>query len=198
MRRPEFGPARWELLAGPPAVANGGSCGSLGAGAHGEACPSALAHARPSMSASADGGARAWSGRLLHRLRVRLDAEGLIDPEPWGIDSTSLRLPGLRGQPRTRPNHLAGDKACGGRPVFAHLSRRRIQPAIPPRQGGNTGKGRPRGVDPDRCPRRNAVERRVGGARDAAPSRHTRRQGEAPLPAPTPPKPKSVTQKVAM
>jgi Transposase DDE domain len=53
----------------------------------------------------------------------------------------TVRLPGLRGRPRTRPKHLAGDKAYSYRPVFAYLRQRRIKPVIPPRQGGNLGKG---------------------------------------------------------
>ena len=74
----------------------------------------------------------------------------------------AVRLPGLRGRPRTRPKHLAGDKAYSYRPVFAYLRRRRIRPVIPPRQGGNMGKGCPRRFDPDRYRRRNVIERCVG------------------------------------
>jgi hypothetical protein len=40
----------------------------------------------------------------------------------------AVRLPGLRGRPRTRPRYLAGDKAYNYRPVFAYLRRRRIRP----------------------------------------------------------------------
>jgi len=46
--------------------------------------------------------------------------------------------------------------------VFAYLRRRRIPPVIPPRKGGNMGKGCPRGFDPDLHRRRNAIERCVG------------------------------------
>ena len=74
----------------------------------------------------------------------------------------AVRLPGLRGRPRPRPNHLAGAKAYSYRPVFAYLRRRGIRPVIPPRQGGNMGKGCPRSFDPDRYRRRNAIERCVG------------------------------------
>lgn len=73
-----------------------------------------------------------------------------------------VRLPGLRGRPCTRPKHLAGDKACSHRPVFAYLRQRRIRPVIPPRKGGNMGKGCPRTFDPDLHRRRNAIERCVG------------------------------------
>ena len=74
----------------------------------------------------------------------------------------AVRLPGVRGRPRTRPKHLAGDKACSYRPVFAYLRRRRIRPVIPPRKGGNMGKGCPRSFDPERYRSRNAIERCVG------------------------------------
>jgi transposase len=73
----------------------------------------------------------------------------------------AVRLPGPRGRPRTRTRHLAGDKACSYQPVFAYLRRRRIKPVIPPRKGGNMGKGCPRTIDPDLCRRRNAIERCV-------------------------------------
>lgn len=74
----------------------------------------------------------------------------------------AVRLPGLRGRPRTRPKQLAGDKAYSYRPVFAYLRRRRIQPVIPPRRGGKMGRGCPRAFDPDLYRRRNAIERCVG------------------------------------
>ncbi len=73
-----------------------------------------------------------------------------------------MRLPGLSGRPRTRPRHLAGDKAYSYRPVSAYLRRRRIRPVIPPRKGGSMGKGCPRAFDPDLYRRRNAIERCVG------------------------------------
>ena len=74
----------------------------------------------------------------------------------------AVRLPGLRPRHRTRPKHLAGDKAYSSRPVFASLRQRRIKPVIPPRKGGNMGKGCPRAFDPERYRRRNAIERCVG------------------------------------
>ena len=52
----------------------------------------------------------------------------------------AVRLPGLRGRPRTRPKHLAGDKAYSYRPVFAHLRRRRIKPIIPPARAATWAK----------------------------------------------------------
>lgn len=60
----------------------------------------------------------------------------------------AVRLPGLRGRPRTRPRHLAGDKACSRRPVFARLRRRRIRPVIPPRKGWQHGPGLPTKLQP--------------------------------------------------
>ena len=74
----------------------------------------------------------------------------------------AVRLPGPTGRPRTRPKHLAGDKAYSYRPMFAYLRQRRIRPVIPPRKGGNMGKGRPRTFDPDLYRQRNAIERCVG------------------------------------
>lgn len=74
----------------------------------------------------------------------------------------AARLPGPYGRPRTRPKHLAGGKTYSCRPVFAHLRRRRIRPVIPPRKGGNMGKGCPRSFDPGRYRQRNAIERCVG------------------------------------
>jgi len=53
----------------------------------------------------------------------------------------------------TATPHLAGDKAYGYRPVFAHLRRRRIRPVIPPRKGGNIGTG---------CRRADRVQRAPG------------------------------------
>lgn len=52
----------------------------------------------------------------------------------------TVRLPGLRGRPRTRPKHPAGDEAYSYRPVFAYLRQRGIRPVIPARKGGNMGK----------------------------------------------------------
>lgn len=62
----------------------------------------------------------------------------------------AVRLPDLRGRPRIRPKHPAGGKAYSHRPVFACLRRRRIRPVIPPRRGGNMGRG---------CPRKFAADR---------------------------------------
>ncbi|MBD2751026.1 transposase, partial [Microvirga sp. BT688] len=66
------------------------------------------------------------------------------------------------GRQTTRPKHLAGDKAYSYRPVFTYLRNRHIRPVIPPRTGGNMGKGCARAFDPDLYRRRNVVERCVG------------------------------------
>ncbi|WP_262272203.1 IS5 family transposase [Microvirga yunnanensis] len=84
----------------------------------------------------------------------------------------AVRLPSRRGRPRTRPKYLAGDTAYSDRPAFAYLRRRPIRPVIPPRTGGNMGKGCARSFDPDLDRRRNAIERCVGwlkGGRSIAP-----------------------------
>lgn len=83
----------------------------------------------------------------------------------------AVRLPGLQGRPRTRPKYLAGDKACSYRPVFASLRRRRIRPVIPPRQGGNMGKGCPRRFDPDLYRKRMRSSAVSDGSKAAAQSR---------------------------
>jgi transposase len=74
----------------------------------------------------------------------------------------AARLPSPKGRSRTRPKYLAGDKAYSYRPVFAYLRRRHIRPVIPPRTGGNMGKGCARAFDPDLYRRRNVIERCVG------------------------------------
>ncbi|KLK93345.1 hypothetical protein AA309_08310 [Microvirga vignae] len=74
----------------------------------------------------------------------------------------AVRLPNPRDRPRTRPKYLAGDKAYSYRPVFHSLRQHHIRPVIPPRTGGNMGKGCARAFDPDLYRRRNVVERCVG------------------------------------
>lgn len=74
----------------------------------------------------------------------------------------AVRLSGLQGRLRTRPKHLASDKAYSYRPVFACVRGRRIRPVIPPRKGRNMGQGRPRTFDPNLSRRRNAIKRCVG------------------------------------
>ena len=55
-----------------------------------------------------------------------------------------------------------GEDHYSYRPVFAYLRQRRIRSVIPPRKGGNMGKGCPRSFDPGLYRRRNAIERCVG------------------------------------
>jgi transposase len=72
----------------------------------------------------------------------------------------AVRLPGLRGRPRTRaPGISRATRPTAAGPVFAYLRRRRIRPVIPPRQGGNMSKGCPGAFDPDLHRGRNTIER---------------------------------------
>jgi transposase len=61
-------------------------------------------------------------GRMLDRLRLRLDEAGLIDPDTWCVDGTSIRAGrpaagggkrGRRRSPRTTPSAAPG---AGSRP----------------------------------------------------------------------------------
>ena len=80
----------------------------------------------------------------------------------FGPTLKAVRLPNPRGRPTTRPKYLAGDKAYSYRPLFRYLRRRHVRPVIPPRAGGNMGKGCARAFDPDLYRRRNISERCVG------------------------------------
>ncbi len=72
------------------------------------------------------------------------------------------------GRPRTRPDHVGGDKAYSSRRNRRHLRRRQIKHTIPePRdqranrqRRGNQG-GRPTGFDKTVYRRRNEVERTI-------------------------------------
>ena len=64
--------------------------------------------------------------------------------------------------PTTRPKNLAGDQAYSYQPVFCSLRQRHIRPVIPPRTGGNMGKGRARAFNPKLYRRCNGIERCVG------------------------------------
>lgn len=96
----------------------------------------------------------------------------LITPGQWGdapqviplLDS--IRVPRLSGgHPRTRPDHLSGDRAYSSRRNRRHLRRRQIKHTIPePRnqqanrlRRGSRG-GRPTGFDEARHARRSEVE----------------------------------------
>lgn len=80
-----------------------------------------------------------------------------------------LRVPRLDGgRPRTRPDHLSGDKAYSSRRNRRYLRRRQIKHTIPERRDqrahrlrhGSSG-GRPTGFDAARYGRRNEVERLI-------------------------------------
>lgn len=72
------------------------------------------------------------------------------------------------GRPRTRPDHVSGDKAHSSRRSRRYLQRRQIKHTIPERRDqqahrqrrGSNG-GRPTGFDPARYVRRNEVERLI-------------------------------------
>ncbi len=99
----------------------------------------------------------------------------LITPGQWGdapqmievLDRVRVPRP-LGGRPRTRPDHISGDKAYSSRRNRRYLRRRRIKHTIPEpkdqranrRRKGSTG-GRPAGFDRDRYRRRNEVERTI-------------------------------------
>ncbi|MFD9796996.1 IS5 family transposase [Streptomyces sp. NPDC059070] len=99
----------------------------------------------------------------------------LITPGQWG-DAPQL-IPVLErirvprpagGHPRTRPDHLCGDKAYSSRRNRFYLRRRQIRHTIPERRDqranrhrrGRNG-GRPVGFDRRRYARRNEVERTI-------------------------------------
>ncbi|MFD7233190.1 IS5 family transposase [Streptomyces sp. NPDC059881] len=114
--------------------------------------------------------------------KIHLAGEGglrplamLVTPGQWGdapqmipvLDR--LRVPRPEGgRPRTRPDHLSGDKAYSSRRNRRYLRRRQIKHTIPERRDqqahrlrrGSSG-GRPTGFDAARYVRRNEVERLI-------------------------------------
>ncbi|MEU6687260.1 IS5 family transposase [Streptomyces sp. NPDC046832] len=114
--------------------------------------------------------------------KIHLAGEGgcrplalVITPGQWG-DAPQL-IPVLErirvprpagGHPRTRPEHLGGDKAYSSRRNRRYLRRRRIKHTIPERKDqranrqrrGSAG-GRPTGFDKTIYKRRNEVERTI-------------------------------------
>ncbi|SCD98688.1 Transposase DDE domain-containing protein [Streptomyces sp. SolWspMP-5a-2] len=98
----------------------------------------------------------------------------LLTPGQWGDAPRMIevldriRVPRPRGgRPRTRPDHVSGDKANSSRRNRRYLRRRDIRHTIPEpqdqrssRRTGSDG-GRPVGFDRDRYRRRNEVERTV-------------------------------------
>ncbi|KOV58731.1 IS5 family transposase [Streptomyces sp. MMG1121] len=112
--------------------------------------------------------------------KIHLAGEGrcrplslLITPGQWGDAPqmipvlNRIRVPRLGGgHPRTRPDHLGGDRAYSSRRNRRYLRRRQIKHTIPEpknqqanrRRRGSSG-GRPTGFDRHRYARRNEVER---------------------------------------
>ena len=115
---------------------------------------------------------------------MKADCGGLalmITPGQWG-DSPQLipvldlvRVPRpAGGHPRTRPDHLSGDKAYSSRRNRRYLRRRQIKHTIPERRDqrahrqnrGSKG-GRPAGFDQTRYARRNEVERTINALKNS-------------------------------
>lgn len=114
--------------------------------------------------------------------KIHLASEGgcrplalLVTPGQWGdapqftevLARIRVARPG-GGHPRTRPDHVSGDKAYSSRRNRSHLRRRQIKHTIPePRdqranrkRRGSRG-GRPTGFDKELYKRRNEVERTI-------------------------------------
>ncbi|WP_367140769.1 MULTISPECIES: IS5 family transposase [Streptomyces] len=114
--------------------------------------------------------------------KIHLASEGgcrplavLVTPGPWGdapqlipvLDRIRVPRP-TGGHPRTRPDHLCGDKAYSSHRNRHYLRRRQIRHTIPERRDqranrrrrGSRG-GRPAGFDRGRYVRRNEVERTI-------------------------------------
>lgn len=99
----------------------------------------------------------------------------LITPGQWGdapqlipvLERVRVPRPG-GGHPRTRPDHLSGDKAYSSRRNRRYLRRRQIKHTIPEprnqranRQHRGSRGGRPTGFDKTLYKRRNEVERTI-------------------------------------
>ncbi|MGO4636781.1 IS5 family transposase [Streptomyces sp. 2RAF24] len=114
--------------------------------------------------------------------KIHLAGEGgcrplalLLTPGQWGdapqmievLDRIWVPRP-LGGRPRTRPDHVSGDKAYSSRRNRRYLRRRSIKHTIPEpkdqrahrRRRGSAG-GRPTGFDREHYRRRNEVERTI-------------------------------------
>ncbi|MFF9851039.1 IS5 family transposase [Streptomyces litmocidini] len=114
--------------------------------------------------------------------KIHLAGEGgcrplafLVTPGQWGdapqftevLARIRVARPG-GGHPRTKPDHVSGDKAYSSRRNRSHLRRRQIRHTIPEpkdqranrKRRGNKG-GRPTGFDSDLYKRRNEVERTI-------------------------------------
>ncbi|KIE24692.1 transposase [Streptomyces sp. MUSC 125] len=99
----------------------------------------------------------------------------LLTPGQWGDAPQMIevlervRVPRPQGgRPRTRPDHLGGDKAYSSRRNRRYLRRRQIKHTIPEpkdqranrKRRGSKG-GRPTGFDSEVYKRRNEVERTI-------------------------------------
>ncbi|MEU8034721.1 IS5 family transposase [Streptomyces sp. NPDC049099] len=114
--------------------------------------------------------------------KIHLAGEGglrllavLVTPGQWGDARQMIaileriRVPRpAGGRPRTRPDHLSGDKAYSSRQNRRYLRRRQIKHTIPERRDQQTHRrrrgsygGRPISFDPARYVRRNEVERLI-------------------------------------
>ncbi|MFJ8567551.1 IS5 family transposase [Streptomyces sp. NPDC093514] len=114
--------------------------------------------------------------------KIHLAGEGgcrplalLVTPGQWGdapqftevLARIRVARPG-GGHPRTRPDHVSGDKAYSSRRNRSHLRRRQIKHTVPEpkdqranrKRRGSKG-GRPTGFDSELYKRRNEVERTI-------------------------------------
>lgn len=90
-------------------------------------------------------------------------------PAPTPIRHREIRVPRSGpGRPRSRPQSLAADKACGNGPVREYPRRRGIRHTIPEKTGSQAARlrkgyrdGRPPSFDEDRYEKRNTVERAI-------------------------------------
>ncbi|MFF7475242.1 IS5 family transposase [Streptomyces sp. NPDC008092] len=120
--------------------------------------------------------------------KIHLTGEGgcrpvafLVTPGQWGDAPQMIevleriRVPRPQGgHPRTRPDHLGGDKAYSSRRNRRYLRRRQIKHTIPEprdqranrRRRGSMG-GRPTGFDREMYKRRNEVERTINRLKNA-------------------------------
>lgn len=167
--RPVDGERRFDLLPGPSARRRGSQ----------ETATSAGKRRAPRQHHPDEGLGRSRGGLTC---KIHLAGEGgrrplalLITPGQWG-DAPQLvpvmerirvgRLGG--GRPRTRPDHLGGDKAYYSRRNRRYLRRRQIKHTIPEpknqranRQRRGSKGGRPAGFDKTIYKRRNEVERTI-------------------------------------
>ncbi|MER7000682.1 IS5 family transposase [Streptomyces sp. NPDC000410] len=149
------------------------------AGAHHRAARIPGRRCRPSQHRSDEAVGRSRGG---FTTKIHLVSDGwcrplaiLITPGQWGdapqlisvLDRVRVPRP-AGGHPRTRPDHLCGDKAYSSRRNRHYLRRRQIRHTIPERRDqranrqrrGSRG-GRPTSFDPASYSRRNEVERTI-------------------------------------